>query len=156
MSCWAASAAAIVGWRDRVSINPQEIANGTGVWGAYQSGLYPRDHATLADAWGLVKAPPQSYSLDGFRALLENNGPLWVGVAVPSGHAIVVTGMASDGAPDGSDTMLHILDPWPPNQGSEYDLSWAQFLQQYESRVTTDNGNVNIQIIHAGGTDAAA
>ena len=39
MSCWAASAAMVVGWRDRLSINPAAIAEGTGDWSAYANGL---------------------------------------------------------------------------------------------------------------------
>jgi hypothetical protein len=35
MSCWAASAAMVVGWRDQVSIDPTAIVAGTGIWSAY-------------------------------------------------------------------------------------------------------------------------
>jgi hypothetical protein len=39
MSCWAASAAIVVGWRDQVSIDPTAIVAGTGIWSAYTNGL---------------------------------------------------------------------------------------------------------------------
>jgi hypothetical protein len=58
MSCWAASAAMVVGWRDRLSIDPAAIAAGTGIWSAYTNGLAPGDIPSLATAWGLTVEPP--------------------------------------------------------------------------------------------------
>jgi N-acetyl-anhydromuramyl-L-alanine amidase AmpD len=154
MSCWAAAAAMVVGWHDRVSINPAEIARGIGHWVKYEAlntGLFPNDTDELAAAWQLSALPPQSYSVDGFRQMLESHGPLWVGVAVPSGHAICVYGMYGDGTPQG--TWVRILDPWPPDRGERAELSFADFENEYESRITTDAaGNVNIQIIAAADT----
>jgi len=97
MSCWAASAAMVVGWRDRVCIDPAAIAAGTGDWAAYANGLQPADIPTLANVWGLTAEAPQCYTIDGLRDLLQAKGPLWVAAAVPTLHAIVVTGMYSDG-----------------------------------------------------------
>ena len=54
-------------------------------------------------------APPQSYTIEGWRELLEQNGPLWLGVAVPSGHAVVITGLSGDGTPEG--TIVRYDDP---------------------------------------------
>jgi hypothetical protein len=86
MSCWAAAAAMVVGWRDQVSIDPTAIVAGTGIWSAYTNGLQPTDFQTLANAWGLTAEPPQCYSVDGLRTLLTNKGPFWVarrGARVP-------------------------------------------------------------------------
>jgi N-acetyl-anhydromuramyl-L-alanine amidase AmpD len=167
-SCWAASAAMIVGWRDRLSLTPDTIADLAGRTTA--SGLNPSNRADLARAWGLSVEGPQSYTIEGFRRLLENNGPLWVGILTPSGtgHAVVVTGMYSDGAPDGSDSYVRISDPWDRDpgtpgapgsylgthdHGSRYVLTWADFAREYEQRITTGpTGSVNVQILHAGGT----
>jgi hypothetical protein len=150
MSCWAAAAAMIIGWRDQISIDPAEVARGSGHWEAYAHGLYPANHRDLAQAWGLAMEPPQDYLIEGFRQLLEDNGPLWVGVAVPSGHAVVVTGLYGDGTVDG--TVVRVNDPWPPGQGSQYDKGLRQFMQEYDNRMTVDPaGNVNIQILHANG-----
>lgn len=155
MSCWAASAAMVVGWRDRLSIDPADIAGGLGDWKAYSAGLYPKDHAALGDAWGLVKEPPQSYSVEGFRRLLEQSGPLWIGVAVPSGHAVVVTGLSGDGTPAG--TIVRYHDPWPPDAGAAaQSKSFETFIREYENRITSEGDTVNVQILHAGGRGAAA
>jgi hypothetical protein len=162
MSCWAASAAMVVGWRDRLSIDPAAIASGAGDWSAYANGLDPADIPTLADAWKLTQEPPQSYTLDGLRDLIEAKGPLWVGAAVPGLHAIVVTGVYGDGSVD--NTFVRINDPWDRdpgtpgqpgayldthNNGSQYVLTLQQFAQEYEAAATFPD--VNVQILHAEG-----
>ncbi len=162
MSCWAASAAMVVGWRDRLSIDPSAIAAGTGDWAAYANGLAPQDIPTLATAWGLEMEPPQCYSIDGLRNLIQAKGPLWVAAAVPGLHAIVVTGIYSDG--DVDNTFVRINDPWDRDpgtpgqpgaylnshtQGSQYILTLEQFAQEYETPASYPN--VNIQILHADG-----
>ena len=164
MSCWAAAAAMVVGWRDRVSVDPAAVASGSGFWSEYTSGLWPRDHDDMGRAWGLVVEPPQSYSVDGLRALIERNGPLWIGLLMPSGshgfpdaygHAVVVTGLYGDGTPGG--TKLRILDPLPEGTGSRYELSLAEFARRYESRLTVEpDGSVNVQVLHAGGRSGGA
>ncbi len=148
MSCWAAAAAMVVGWRDQISIDPGEIARGAGRWAAYKEGINPADVPTLANAWGLVMEPPQSYTIEAFRQMLESKGPLWVGASVPELHVMVVSGMRGDGSPD--NTHLHIKDPWEPGQGSEYDLTFRQFVTMYEA-AATNFSSVNIQILHSGG-----
>jgi hypothetical protein len=84
MSCWAASAAMVVGWRDRICINPSAIAAGTGDWAAYANGLQPADIQTLANVWGLTVEAPQCYTIAGLRDLLQAKGPLWVPVCMRS------------------------------------------------------------------------
>jgi hypothetical protein len=171
MSCWAASAAMVIGWRDRVSINPEEVARGGGYWQQYHDngGLQLTSIAAFGRALGLQVEAPQCYSITGFRQMLETHGPLWVSAVTPGYHAIVVTGMYSDGNPDGSGTFVRILDPWgrgpgnpnapgaynpTPGQGSQYTLSWPDFTREYEDAATTaPDGTVNIQILHASGTD---
>ena len=162
MSCWAASAAMVVGWRDRLCIDPAAIAAGTGDWSAYSNGLAPADIPTLANAWGLTQEPPQCYTIDGLRDLVQSKGPLWVGAAVPGLHAIVVTGVYSDGSVD--NTFVRINDPWDRdpgtpgqpgaylnthNSGSQYVLTLQQFAQEYEAAATYPN--VSVQILHAEG-----
>ena len=128
----------------------------------------------MATDLNLVYEEPQCYTIDGFRSLLENYGPLWVGVLAPfpsgpAGHAVLVTGMYSDGAEDGSDTYIRVTDPWDrvvgsPGQpgaylntystGSRYIMTWAAFMQEYEDRATAQrDGTVNVQITHAASTN---
>ena len=112
MSCWAAAAAMLVGWRESLAVDPDELARGAGRWHEFQRGLHPVDVAALAAEWGLVMEQRDDiWEVDQFRALLEQQGPLWVGEASPGLHAIVVTGLFGDGTPDG--TRARINDPWP-------------------------------------------
>lgn len=135
MSCWAASAAMLVGWRDKVSIDPSEIANAVGYWKQYKKGLHPEDK-TIFPVWGMKAEPPMSYTVGGFKTLLENNGPLWVASAEPGAHVRVVTRMAGDGTPNG--TYVYINDPWDrnkikfslPNQGSQYRETYTEFVRK--------------------------
>lgn len=168
-TCWATAAAMVVGWRDRVCIDvgaiQQMFGANTGL--ATNAGLSPNDRQKLADALGLVAEPPQSYTVDGFRGVLENYGPAWVGIRTDDGwnHAVVVTGIYGDGSQDG--TYVRIHDPWgrsqgtptlpgahntTPGQGSRYKLTFSEFEKEYEDRITSNGPIVNVQILHARDT----
>lgn len=163
-SCWAAAGAMLVGWRDRVSLTPDTVAQACSRSTA--KGLLTDDNAKFAAEMGFVAEPPVCYSEQAFRALLENNGPLWVSEGVPPNlHAIIVTGMYSDG----KDTYMRIADPWDRmvgtpgkpgdylpthSAGSRYILSWDEFTRQYEAAMT---GNPpNRQILHSGNPNGLA
>jgi hypothetical protein len=172
-SCWATAASMVVGWRDRVSLDIQAVkkmfTDNTGV--ASNTGLSPRDRKKLANAVGLIAEPPQCYTVDAFRQLLESYGPLWVGIHTNDGwnHAVVVTGIYGDGTPDG--TYVRIHDPWgrtpgtpaspgshnpTPGQGSRYTLTFTEFEKEYEDRATSTGDVVNVQILHAADTGGRA
>jgi hypothetical protein len=163
-TCWAAAAAMVIGWRDQVSLTPERVAQICGR--STTTDFSSNDQQRFADEIGLIAEPPGSHSIDSLRSLLESYGPLWVSLQTPDfGHAIVVTGMYSDGAADGSDTYVRISDPLdrvigtpgaPGNYlnthttGSRYIMSWADFTREYEGLATTaPNGTVNVQILHA-------
>jgi N-acetyl-anhydromuramyl-L-alanine amidase AmpD len=169
-SCWATAASMVVGWRDKISIDVQALkklfTGKTGI--SSDTGLYAHDDQKLADALGLVAAPPQCYTVEGFRQMLENYGPLWVGIHTDDGwgHAVAVTGIYGDGSMD--NTYVRIHDPWgrapgtpghpgyhnpTPGQGSRYTLTFAEFGKEYESYASsTPDGTVNVQILHAADT----
>lgn len=143
MSCWAASAAMIVGFFDQICLDPEEIANAVGYWANYHlpdslGGGLPPDDTTMLSNWHFRAEPPMSYTVEAFRDLLELHGPLWVAVGMPGAHIIVVTGISGDGTPDG--TWVHINDPWergmevfrPNNRGSRYRLTYRQFIALQE------------------------
>jgi len=160
-SCWAAAAAMVVGWKERISLSPEtvaQIANRTTA-----TGLDPRQVEQFANDMGLSFEYPMSYTIDGFRQLLESSGPLWVAADVPGLHAIVVTGMYHDA----NNTYVRITDPWDRrpgspgapgaylqthNTGSRYILTWEAFVREYEA-AATNYSTVNLQILHSGGTD---
>jgi hypothetical protein len=161
LSCWAAAAAMVVGWRDRMSLTPDTIAEIAA--NPIATTLDPAQVRELAAALDLVAEPPQSYSPESFRRLLENNGPLWVGAAVPQLHVVVVTGLYSEG----EQLYVRVTDPWdravgtpgspgPRAQthatGSRYIMTWEDFVAEYEA-APTNYADVDLQILHSGGTN---
>jgi hypothetical protein len=147
MSCWAAAAAMVVGWRDSAVVEPEQIARAAQRWDAYEDGLEPEDVPALARRWGLQRERPGRFSLADFRRLLTRYGPLWVGEASPGLHSVVLTGMRGDGSPDG--TMLLIADPWPLGRGERYQVTFGEFMRNFEAAAGVDG--VDAQILHAGG-----
>lgn len=160
-SCWAAAAAMVVGWKDRMSLSPETVAQICNRTSA--NGLDPAQVEQFANEIGLVFEHPQSYTVDGFRQLLESKGPLWIGAAVPGLHAIVVTGIYQDG----TNTFVRITDPWDRevgapgapgsylpthSTGSRYIMGWGDFVREYE-KAATDYSRVNLQILHSGNAD---
>ena len=121
MSCWAAAAAMIIGWRDSVDVDPEEVASGAGRWSAFRDGLHPGDVDALARAWELVAEPDRAWTVDSLAKCLARNGPIWMGEASPGLHSIVIVGMRGDGSPHG--TQVRINDPWPVGRGERYTLT---------------------------------
>ncbi len=152
MSCWAAAAAMIIGWRDRIDVNPADVARGSGRWADYSDGLAPQDVQGLAEAFGLVVEPPRTITAERLRRLLEANGPLWLGEASPELHVIVVAGLFGDGTPD--DTRVRVLDPWPEGQGERYVLTVRELLASL--RAAEELSGEPSRVLHAGGRGGRA
>lgn len=135
LSCWAASAAMMVGWNDCVSINPEEIARGAGYWANYvQGNTLPPDDIDMLNHWGLVAEPPMTFTVRSWRDMLHTYGPLWVAARINgTPHVVVITGISGDGTPGG--TLFQINDPlerdMPPfrqgNRGSRYTMTCSEF-----------------------------
>jgi hypothetical protein len=155
MSCWAASAAMIVAWREQLSfVDQRQIASRAGFWTNFKTnlGLPPDDAPDFLNFWHLVPEPPQSRSVQQMQQLLETFGPLWVGTAEIGAHIRVVTGLVGDGTPNG--TFVIINDPWEagmdnfrlPNAGSVTRESYSVFVarqEQYAHRLFMDTAGLN-------------
>lgn len=152
MSCWAAAAAMLVGWRDRISVRPDEVASGAGHWGAYEDGLHPRDVETLARTFQLRLEPARRWDVLTLRRRLEAVGPLWLGEASPGLHSIVITGIFGDGTPDG--TLVRINDPWPIGRGERYLLTFRELMQNLDAASALVGGSG--QVLHSGGRGASS
>ncbi len=156
-ACWATTLAMLIGWRDEVSIAPETIAQQCGK--DINNGLPWTERQAAADALGLTAHPPQCYLPEGFRALIENHGPLYVGkmasASTLSGHAVLVVGMYSDGA----DHFVRVADPWDravgtpgspgPHAstratGSRYIMRYENFQAEYEMAAAGDPAYVQI------------
>lgn len=157
--CWATAAAMILGWRDRQSVSPELLASCNGMDSSLQGGLAPSNKRAFINAVGLVVHPNACYTPEGFRDILEANGPVWVTADVPGIHAIVVTGMYYDG----SQYCVRITDPWDRvvgspgapgsyatthSTGSQYIMTYDAFTAEFEAAGDIDR----IQLAHAGGT----
>jgi len=149
MSCWAAAAAMLIGWRDCIDIDAEQVTAGSGRWEAYREGLMPEDVPALAEAWDLVMEPPRRHSAWSLQDLLSRKGPLWVGEASPGLHVVVVAGMRGDGSAEG--TKVHIADPWPVGKGERYTLTFAQLAQNLD--VATGISGSPAQVLHTGGRE---
>jgi N-acetyl-anhydromuramyl-L-alanine amidase AmpD len=160
-SCWATAAAMIDGWRRRQSVSIDAIARFDSL--STQNGLPPASAARFAEAIGFTVHPNACYTADGFRAILEANGPVWVAAKVPGLHAIVVTGMYHK---DGKH-YVRITDPWDrvvgtpgaPGTyadthvaGSQYVMTYDAFAAEFEAAGDTDFA----QLLHTGGTHGHA
>jgi hypothetical protein len=152
-SCWAAGAAMLVSWRDKVSVDPSEIARANGYWAQYAAGLHPED-VGMFRTWRLTPEPAQSYTVAGFADLLRKHGPLWVASAEPGPHIRVVTGIVGDGSPGG--TLVYISDPWEqgmaafrlPNSGSRYTETYQRFVEKQERLARRESALQGIYVAH--------
>lgn len=145
MSCWAAAAAMIVGWRECVAAEAVDVARATGSWTSYRLGLEPRDVATLGRTFDLIAEPPHRYTLPELRALLERYGPLWIGEASPGLHVVVIAGMYGDGTADG--TFVRIADPWPIGRGERYSISFRALARRLDGVYAI--AGIGAQLMHA-------
>jgi hypothetical protein len=147
MSCWAAAAAMLIGWRDVLSVDAEEVAAGAGRWAEYVDGLHPHQLEGFAEAWGLAVVRDPAWSVLWMRDLLERFGPVWLGEASPGLHSIVITGMRGDGSEHG--TRVRVNDPWPVGSGERYTLTWAELTRAF--RAAAELGGAHVQMLHSGG-----
>jgi Papain-like cysteine protease AvrRpt2 len=127
MSCWAASIAMILGWKNQASYDPQLIAannGGLSYLPAFDKGLDPNDRYIL-ERNGFELDAPQCYTLNSVQQKVDRHGPLWVASAAPAPHIRVVAGYNGQ-------TLL-INDPAPVNQGSQYTSSFTDFFGKMET-----------------------
>ncbi|HUQ04037.1 MAG TPA: papain-like cysteine protease family protein [Kofleriaceae bacterium] len=152
MSCWAAGAAMIIGWRDSIAVDPGEVARAAGRWQEYRDGLEPEAVESFARTWGLTVRCLGHLTVPVLRELLIEHGPLWVGEASPGLHVVVVAGMVGDGTDDG--TQLRIVDPWPVGRGERYRLGVRHLAASHvaASRVA----GAQALVLHAAGRGRGA
>ena len=150
MSCWAAAAAMLIGWRDCVRVDPEEVARACGRWAEYREGLEVSDVPSFAAAWQLIAERPAAIDARQLHRLLVANGPLWVGEASPGLHVVVVTGMIGDGSDDG--TRLRVLDPWPVGRGERYSIPVSELARSHRALAGLTAGEA--LVLHTGGRRA--
>jgi hypothetical protein len=126
-SCWAASIAMILGWRNSASYDPSLIATnfgGTNYMPQFNNGLSPNDTYILQRN-GFRVLSPQCYTVRAVRHLLSQFGPLWVAGLTGGPHIRVATGLTAG--------RVHVNDPWPPFHGAQYTRSFSSFFGDMET-----------------------
>jgi N-acetyl-anhydromuramyl-L-alanine amidase AmpD len=156
-SSWATAAAIIDGWRRHQPVSIDAIARFDDLTTA--NGLPPASAARFAEAIGFQVHPDPCYTPEGWRNMLEANGPVWVAAKVPAPHAIVVTGMYRK---DGQ-YYVRVTDPWDRvvatpgapgtyaathSSGSQYIMTFEAFTAEFEAAGDTEFA----QLLHTGGT----
>ena len=113
MTCWSAAATMILG-------SNMSVGQGSATTGE-SGGLNPSIENVARFGRGLGwSMPNHTPTVAGLVALLMRT-PLWLGVQHSSGrHAVVLSGVYSDGDASGAGTMVRIHDPWPVGQGAVY------------------------------------
>jgi ABC-type bacteriocin/lantibiotic exporter with double-glycine peptidase domain len=122
MSCWAAAAVMMLGWRDQVCYaNDQEVRARYGDMGG--DGTNPDEDLQLALGQGMTVDPAACRLPEGWAQLLSR-GPVMT--TIP-GHYVILSAINGDGTPDG--TQVYILDPW----NGEHWMPYAEFERLYEA-----------------------
>ena len=138
MSCWAASAVMLVGWRDNVSLDPSNVLDYLGpqyLQNYQNNGVgYLPDDDKLFEALALTPVGWSSFGIQDLVNYLEH-GPLWTrldagSLGSPSPHLIVITGIQTDGTP--ASTTLIFNNPAPVGSGRRnVTLSFQEFKTRY-------------------------
>lgn len=143
MSCWSASIAMILGWKNQASYSDRLLAansGGVNYMPAFNNGLNPNDHYIL-ERYGFQIAPSASYTRAGIHQMMKEHGPLWVATLAPAPHVRVVTGYQGG--------VFHINDPSPVNRGSVYTRSFRRFFGAMENLARTELSQPNpVYIAH--------
>jgi ABC-type bacteriocin/lantibiotic exporter with double-glycine peptidase domain len=138
-SCWAASLAMVISFRDSASYTVDDIASQAGMdvsrsynWTQIKGAV----GNWLLKVEGSECAPPSFWA-----GLLRAFGPLWIVEIGNPTHAVVVTGMRGDGTPENTSVMIN--NPAPPNMGSVQEKSFMDFENEFELGV-----RANAMIVH--------
>ncbi len=127
VSCWVASLAMVVGYRDSMSNTPDTIAAAAGMDVNTSYGWSDIEKAVAA--WKLQETGPASAMPSDWATMLQTWGPLWIVEVGAPYHAVVLSGMHGDGTPGG--TQVTVYNPWPPNQGAIEYKTFLDFDQEF-------------------------
>ena len=152
-SCWSASIAMILWWRDNTNeqmclvdaLTPEEVAGNMDYWNQYfYDGLDAFDSHPF-DVYNFVTVQPMSFPVETLADMLRN-APIWVayyGCTNPldtCGHAVVLIGMTGDGTPQGTEVILHDPDAGTgiyPNLGvRDRHMPYEEFVLRLNERAT--------------------
>ncbi len=140
VSCWAASLAMVISYRDQTSHTPQDTAAAGNM--DVDTGYGWDDIKNAVSAWNLKTEGPSCSLPEQWATWLKSYGPIWIVEVGNPNHAVVVVGIDGDGTPDGTTVTLN--NPWPPNAGVVETKSYTDFETDFELQTSP-----NAQIVHA-------
>lgn len=112
-TCWTAAATMMLGGNLSVGPGGATLLTGPGVEHQLGASLDNIETFVRSLGWHLVNntsAPAASQVIAAVQ-----RGPAWVAFqGVHFGHAVVFSGVLTDGATDGTGTVFRVHDPWPP------------------------------------------
>lgn len=127
MSCWAASIAMLVNYRDGTQYTDEDICTQAGI--TPEQGAVDSDYPKLMEHWRLHHVAGQCMTPDGWAALLSG-GPTLVGWP---GHIVVASAIYDDGT---NGANIYVLNP-DPGVGEGW-LTWAQMEDRFELRANRE------------------
>ncbi len=150
-TCWAAATAML----KRSSVAAVKAATPSDMW-SESGGLYNQSDVAnwipqterYARAHGLRYYPPSSWIPQAFAGLVRH-GPVMVDTLwnvsgyltrIPSGyqgspgHMTLVVGVRGDNDPTGKGTTLMVYDPWEPNVGKKWRVSYHRWVTEVSTR----------------------
>jgi monoamine oxidase len=161
-SCWAASMAMLVSWRNQASVAPESLAEE--VSRSLRTSYGWDMLEDVKDFYGFADIElPSNVSLriepSQWQEWLETYGPLWVTVVGAPSHAVVVRGLVGDGTGEG--TTIYVNNPWdintmfsadqidfdPPNFGTASEQSFADFTANFGLLGLADYGSWRVLYI---------
>ena len=122
MTCWSAAATMLFGNRFSAGPGKSALAPGGGLKAD------PGNIQSFALSYNLRIYYPQCWAIGGLIDLLRH-GPVALMGPIPSLHAVVIGGIEGDGTDGG--TQLTIYDPWPPNIGRVYRITYKNLMNQF-------------------------
>lgn len=149
MACWATVYTMMKSWKRGTgypNIRGAIVPLGT-PWITYfdsNTGIPPAQGSGFQAAVGLVQEPRSNPSPQGWQALLQQYGLLWVTGTVPGGiHDRILQGISGDET--GPGTFMSIIDP---SGGRQYLESLDTFLAGFEGQSKVEPFYSDYQILH--------
>jgi hypothetical protein len=155
MTCWATVSTMLVSWHETASYAIADVMQraGSDYLTLYQGdqGLAGTAKPAFLASLSLSAEQPQDFSPDGWLALLQNHGALWVTTNEGPGqlfavHARVVVGISGDETGDG--TSLQIVDP---ADGSTSTETLTTFTKKFDDIARADSApdlTFRPQVVH--------
>jgi hypothetical protein len=127
MTCWSAALTMLMGNRFSAGAGRASTAENGGLNPSFTN------VQALARSYDLELYAPQSWTVQGLVDLLQK-GPLIMMGYIPTGHAVVLAGIVTDGT--AGNTTLTVYDPWPPKVGSRYLTNYLQMMTKFPTATT--------------------